>query len=638
MVLSIRLPALAWLGSAYATTDSAVNDLEVSLMQGLNPVSKVNHRDENSKSISNLLETAGNLLKNGATPDVVEFTRDILQEIASVIYPSIEDAHNIDQQRVTASWNQFGRVITQMEQAMSEIRLLNAEDTERSDEHKTCRDQEADICTTKVNCDYELHGYWLTFLDEEHEMRSLERTIAEHFCAPDVNGTLATFRAVSQTYFANYLEETTSSWNGVNYEQWSHAENVITNNFESHEASTVYNNFVPQCELHFLALDEKTADCNAKQYHLEDVACQRAVAVRSVRTDYTCAWARALEEYEAIVAQVERLEADRKTECHALSVVECLLTRAQQRNGRPCDEVSDEAERERTVCERSTTRNDWLDFNETIRDSGAFDHVSADYDAYDRNAQELDHFNVTASRHGQGHDCDWLDITYPPVPPYPPPPTPPSYPCSPAFVQQEYGNLPAVPQPVFHHENSHCNQRPDCQACPAMDEPEETCAMPASAAPVLWTQHLGDAMKCNDNVDLQTVANQAACQLAAVAAGHAYYSFRHNPEGNGLHKCMSSESCDSPLTGRNNEWNMYAAFTLAQTDMKCPHQSGDRLFRNPASGSSGITLEQCRAECLITAGCAHFSHGEHGGAYVCMGCTTLVNAQVHAGFNAYDMA
>jgi len=163
---------------------------------------------------------------------------------------------------------------------------------------------------------------------------------------------------------------------------------------------------------------------------------------------------------------------------------------------------------------------------------------------------------------------------------------------------------------------------------------------PVTVAPpvALWTQHMGDAAKCNDNVDLQTVADQAACQTAAVAAGHAYYSFRHNPENDGLHKCMSSATCDSPLTGTNNEWNMYAGFTLVQTDMKCPHQSGDRLFRDPASGSSDITLEQCRAECLITAGCAHFSHGEHGGAYVCMGCTTLVNAQVHAGFNAYDMA
>lgn len=121
-------------------------------------------------------------------------------------------------------------------------------------------------------------------------MRSLERTIAEHFCAPEVNGTLATFRAVSQTYFSNYLEESTHSWQ---HESQSHT-GIITNNFESHEASVVYNDFVPQCEIHYLELDEKTADCNAQQYNLENVACQRAVAVRSVRTDYTCAWARAL--------------------------------------------------------------------------------------------------------------------------------------------------------------------------------------------------------------------------------------------------------------------------------------------------------------------------------------------------------
>jgi len=80
-----------------------------------------------------------------------------------------------------------------------------------------------------------------------------------------------------------------------------------------------------------------------------------------------------------------------------------------------------------------------------------------------------------------------------------------------------------------------------------------------------------------------------------------------------------------------------AAYTLALADTKCPHRHEDRLFRNPASGSSGITLEECYAQCLATEGCNHFSHGAHNGGTVCMGCTTLVNAQTHVGFTAYDM-
>lgn len=82
---------------------------------------------------------------------------------------------------------------------------------------------------------------------------------------------------------------------------------------------------------------------------------------------------------------------------------------------------------------------------------------------------------------------------------------------------------------------------------------------------------------------------------------------------------------------------MQKDFILASTDMKCPHQSGDRLFRSPESGSNDISLAACHLECQNTETCAHFSWGQHGGGNVCMGCTTLQNEQLHVGFNTYDM-
>jgi len=78
-------------------------------------------------------------------------------------------------------------------------------------------------------------------------------------------------------------------------------------------------------------------------------------------------------------------------------------------------------------------------------------------------------------------------------------------------------------------------------------------------------------------------------------------------------------------------------YAMALADSKCPHNHEDRLFRNPGSGSTQITFEQCFAECANTAGCNAFSFGQWQGAYVCMGCTTLANAQTHVGFTAYNM-
>ena len=83
-------------------------------------------------------------------------------------------------------------------------------------------------------------------------------------------------------------------------------------------------------------------------------------------------------------------------------------------------------------------------------------------------------------------------------------------------------------------------------------------ANPPSASTDLWQRHLPDAgnVKCNLNVDLHYVADQAACQQLAVTSGHPFYSFRHNGESHG-HKCFSSATCDSPLTERSNQWAVY---------------------------------------------------------------------------------
>jgi len=76
----------------------------------------------------------------------------------------------------------------------------------------------------------------------------------------------------------------------------------------------------------------------------------------------------------------------------------------------------------------------------------------------------------------------------------------------------------------------------------------------------LWGRHMEELgrLKCNDNVNQVFVANQAECQDLAVAAGHPFYSFRHNGASGG-HKCMSSAHCDSPLDDRSNDWAVYVS-------------------------------------------------------------------------------
>jgi len=76
---------------------------------------------------------------------------------------------------------------------------------------------------------------------------------------------------------------------------------------------------------------------------------------------------------------------------------------------------------------------------------------------------------------------------------------------------------------------------------------------------------------------------------------------------------------------------------VAMQNTKCPFNHEDRLFRTPSSGSSDVTVEDCYEQCVLTAGCKHFSYGAWQGAFVCMGCTVSDEAHTHQGFTLYDM-
>lgn len=111
------------------------------------------------------------------------------------------------------------------------------------------------------------------------------------------------------------------------------------------------------------------------------------------------------------------------------------------------------------------------------------------------------------------------------------------------------------------------------------DAVSETSAEEYQHQKMYWPQHDADLSKCNNNVDLQLVTNQYACQQVAVANGHPYYSFRHNEEGAssanaGLHKCFSSSDCEGVSWTTINEWNIYASvnvgfWTLGEAGNDC---------------------------------------------------------------------
>ena len=394
---------------------AALSD-ETSLMQGLKP-QQVTHKEDKSKAINNLLQSATQMLKNGATPDVVDFAQATLTEITSIVLPTIIDAHNLDQQFVDHTWTLFGNATQALSDGNDRVKIAHDLERTYSAQHKVCRGQEEVICGHKRQCDYDLWAIWRRFIEEESILRQYSTEIDNHFCAEDANGTMWIFRDHSVTLFPPWLEQKPI------VERWE----------------LDYDEKVPHCERWFIDLDDKTDECDAIQTLLERAACSHGAVVQGVRNTFARDWAYWVNAYQHLVDEVHCLEIDRWKEWRTLSSVQCLLDRTTERNGRPCDETTDEIVTEVAACER-------IQVEENI------DHLRIVY-------------HVIPVHPDPCATPPWEVI--PAIHPWPGRcvPVPPHVPCSGGFIAQEYADLWDPPQPVFHSENSHCNQRAECEIC-----------------------------------------------------------------------------------------------------------------------------------------------------------------------------
>lgn len=135
--------------------------------------------------------------------------------------------------------------------------------------------------------------------------------------------------------------------------------------------------------------------------------------------------------------------------------MQCLLNRTTERNGRPCDETTDELTSELATCER-------IQVDESI------DHLRINYRLVPPEPPlcAMPPWEIVPAIHPWPGRCI---------------PQPPHIPCSSSFITQEYTDLweppiapfllsepplPPFPEPSYHCEDkSHCNPRPECEAC-----------------------------------------------------------------------------------------------------------------------------------------------------------------------------
>jgi len=463
MPSSLRLGALLF---------AAVKADETSLMQDVKKSSK-----RNGKQMSALMESAKGMLKSGATPDIVDFTMTTLEEIADVVIPALVDETTIQQQALVAAHDQMRRLIdVQLPEWKEAIFQWSSEVEAASVTHKNCRDVEHGLCydAGKRPCELALYNLWTTWVDEETALRETHNSIDGHFCPPGANGTLHAFRVDSVAMMNSYMRQ----------------KEIVD------LAETAYDDYRPGCIVHHNNLDAQSAICNAAQSDLETKACSESRAVHQTLFDFEARYIANQVEIQTAWGNARGDELLRHHEYRQIKIVECLLERIHELNGRPCDEESGELDEQLSHCHAEGEALNVCNFG----DGSVTPDVSIRYEIRDVNVfhdpfetpnevgwKFLDAFpyqagELTVPVPHVGSIC----LLYPEQPERPPfcqvgvdsfaassvcLPLEPPHPCDPLWTSAQITPLPGYPRPedgpggVFSEHNPGCNAYPACGEC-----------------------------------------------------------------------------------------------------------------------------------------------------------------------------
>lgn len=498
MPISLRLGALLFAAVRADETLSITQDLQ-----------KTSKTKRDQKPLNSLLEAAKGMLKNGETPEAIDFADRVLDDINATIIDAIVDESRTAQAALFNHWHRFNHLIR--------FELLGRADDvynhkqvckDAQDHHVLCREQQHAECygqapydgddhrkfprdphdlSGKRPCERELYERHVEWVDKETMLREAHEELNGHFCPPDANGTLHTFRVEAAPMMTQYIERKE----------------------EAERAELEYDNLRPSCIQVHDRLDHTTETCNHAQRDMEHCACALDRQIGDTITWFMDQYDRLIDGWERLVTTTKADEAIRHHEYVTLKNVECLLARIHELNGRPCDEEG-QVDEELAHCHEYASTLGVCTFMEisvaetwSVHTPPAFPNdpwgtcaLSPDSDywkyttlmdsfnpvhphdpakaAYDYNLQ---HFEAQKDAHGE------LCLLYPEPPAPPPPcdwapwvsecyciPRPEPKPCDYEWMASHYAILPDVPQAPFAASNPGCNQYPECTTCEHHDD------------------------------------------------------------------------------------------------------------------------------------------------------------------------
>jgi len=303
--------------------------------------------DSHSKS-ARLLESAVNMVKNGVTPDVIQFTEATSSEITDNVLTAIQAAHDTDQAFLNHICARFAAAVQALSEAADQIELSNTNRIAASAAHHECRAEEALDCARSRRCEEQLRHLWTVVKEEEFNMRRIHGEIEDEWCVlPTLDGQFeltgllnhpfnwaALKDDVGVPYTSSYDRPNIPGYPILNLQQsirdlrgWSVTkfDEYMVQKIRTEHAWTYYNEKIGECADFEATLEVKSPECDAAQIVMHDHACQHSTDNAAARRTAGRTWKRISDDYDRDIERINSDETDRKNEWETLTIVQCLL-------------------------------------------------------------------------------------------------------------------------------------------------------------------------------------------------------------------------------------------------------------------------------------------------------------------------
>lgn len=278
------------------------------------------------QALDGFLARAKRLLREGATPEVLSFTKEALEALQREVLPALLEEHLEQTRLVQQHHNATLALVMEHADRAAQIAAQRLLEDASLQAVQSCYRSQNSRCYDRRNCEADLAERWARVLQEEEDLDDLSEEIARQWCEPNSQRTgdgKNEFREKAAKRFHRYVKH-----RALVRDAWLHYESLVSH-----------------CVDNTTALDSISSECDQHLMEFETASCRMMDMARTANDILQDRWCHVTDLYEETVSSVKIAMAARKKEFTTFKTVTCLLEKIEERGGQPCasEEESDEA-------------------------------------------------------------------------------------------------------------------------------------------------------------------------------------------------------------------------------------------------------------------------------------------------------